>query len=68
MAQERKRKVQPPGRDQDREYRITMKIVVDAYDEYERAMGWYCYIQDKLDFPFTALHQQTCCFAPEGRG
>ncbi|MFZ1061286.1 MAG: calcium-binding protein [Candidatus Rokuibacteriota bacterium] len=31
-----------------------MEIVVDAYDEQERAMGWYYYLQDQLRFPFTA--------------
>lgn len=31
-----------------------MEIVVDAYDEQERAMGWYYYLQDQLQFPFTA--------------
>lgn len=40
--------------DEDREYRISMEIVVDAYGEDERAMGWYCYLQDKLTFPFIA--------------
>jgi hypothetical protein len=29
-----------------------MEIVVDAYDEVERAMGWYYYLQDTLEFPF----------------
>ena len=37
-----------------REERITMEIVVDAYDEMERAMGWYYYLEDHLRFPFTA--------------
>ena len=37
-----------------REQRITMEIIVDAYDEQERAMGWYYYLQDHLRFPFTA--------------
>ncbi len=37
-----------------REERITMEIVVDAYDEMERAMGWYCYLEEKLHFPFEA--------------
>ncbi len=41
-------------RDPEREERITMEIIVDAYDESERAMGWYYYLQDKLQFPFTA--------------
>ncbi len=30
----------------DREDRIAFEIVVDAYDETERAMGWYYYLQD----------------------
>ena len=41
-------------RDPEREHRISMEIVVDAYDRYERAMGWYYYLQDQLQFPFTA--------------
>lgn len=41
-------------RDPEREERITTEIIVDAYDESERAMGWYYYLQDKLQFPFTA--------------
>ena len=39
--------------DSEREERIIMDIVVDCYDESERAMGWYYYLQDTLDFPFT---------------
>ena len=37
-----------------RECRIEMEIVVDAYDEHERAMGWYYYLEETLQFPFTA--------------
>jgi Calcium binding len=40
--------------DEAREHRIHMEIVVDCYGEVERAMGWYCYLQDKLTFPFLA--------------
>src|SRR4051812_13873627 len=40
--------------DAAREERIDMEIVVDAYGPEERAMGWYCYLEDKLEFPFTA--------------
>jgi len=40
--------------DPEREDRILMEIVVDAHDEEERAMGWYCYLQDTLSFPFSA--------------
>ena len=43
-----------PKCDPKREHRIAMEIVVDAYDEQERAMGWYYYLQDQLRFPFTA--------------
>lgn len=31
-----------------------MAIVVDAYDEYERALGWYYYLESELKFPFTS--------------
>lgn len=43
-----------PKRDEEREDRITMEIVVDAYDSAERAMGWYYSLEDLLSFPFTA--------------
>jgi hypothetical protein len=37
-----------------REDRIAMEIVVDAYGADERAMGWYYYLQEKLEVPFVA--------------
>jgi calcium binding protein len=37
-----------------REDRIIMEIVVDAYNEEERSLGWYYYLEDKLRFPFKA--------------
>lgn len=40
--------------DKDREYRIDMEVVVDAYDSEERAMGWYYYVSDECGFPFKA--------------
>jgi hypothetical protein len=40
--------------DEEREERIIMEIVVDAYDEIERALGWYYYLNDNLCFPFSA--------------
>ena len=43
-----------PTRDTDREERITMQVVVDAYDASERAMGWFAYLENELEFPFTA--------------
>jgi hypothetical protein len=44
-----------PGQDRDREERIAMEIVVDAYGPEEQAMGWYYYLEEKLQFPFTAI-------------
>jgi hypothetical protein len=41
--------------DKEREERITMEVVVDAYNEEERAMGWYYYLQDTIQFPFDAI-------------
>ena len=40
--------------DEDREERIHMEIIVDAYGPEERAMGWYTYLNDQLTFPFVA--------------
>ena len=42
-------------RDEAREERITMEIVVDAYGPEEQAIGWHCYLDDVLQFPFTAI-------------
>ena len=41
-------------RDGEREKRIDYEIVVDAYNEEERAMGWYYYLDDNISFPFAA--------------
>lgn len=40
--------------DLEREARIQDEIVVDAYGAEERAMGWYCYLEGQLEFPFIA--------------
>jgi hypothetical protein len=41
-------------RDDEREERIVMEIIVDAYGPEEQAMGWYYYLDDHLQFPFLA--------------
>ena len=41
--------------DKAREDRIIFDIVVDAYDDTERAMGWYYYLQDELRTPFATV-------------
>ena len=50
------------SKDNDREERIDDEIVVDAYGEEERAMGWYYYLDDKISFPFNAE-----CFVIDNR-
>jgi hypothetical protein len=42
-------------KDEEREERIHMEIIVDAYGPEERAMGWYNYLADIMNFPFSAL-------------
>lgn len=39
---------------EERENRIKMEIIVDAYTRDEQAMGWYAYLNDTLVFPFEA--------------
>ena len=52
------------NKDVDIEYRIDYEIVVDCYGEYERATGWHCYLDDRLDFPFPALCDQVLPSSP----
>ena len=42
------------AKDETREERIDMEIIVDAYDTEERALGWYYYLDVNLHFPFSA--------------
>lgn len=41
-------------KDEEREDRIRNRIVVDAYDRHERAIGWYTYLEETIRFPFEA--------------
>ena len=43
-----------PAKDDEREERIHMEIIVDAYGPEEQALGWYYYLEGTLQFPFTA--------------
>lgn len=56
------------SRDEEREERITMEIVVDAYEPEEQAMGWYYYLQDTMQFPFTAVCASTRRISPLKEG
>lgn len=44
-----------PRLNKDREERIAMEIIVDAYGPEEQAMGWYYYLEEMLQLPFTAV-------------
>jgi hypothetical protein len=41
-------------KDEEREERIVMEIIVDAYGPEEQALGWYYYLKGRLTFPFRA--------------
>jgi hypothetical protein len=43
-----------PPRNESREQRIEMEIIVDCYGPEEQAMGWYYYLEGHLGFPFQA--------------
>lgn len=40
--------------DPEREDRIAMEIIVDAYGPEERALGWYYYLEENIQFPCIA--------------
>jgi len=40
--------------DKVRDKRIYDEIVVDCYDEIEQMLGWQCYLDETLKFPFLA--------------
>jgi hypothetical protein len=42
------------AKDEAREQRINMEITVDAYGPEEQAISWYNYLDDTLQFPFSA--------------
>ncbi|MGD8500099.1 MAG: calcium-binding protein [Phycisphaerales bacterium] len=48
----KKRSMAEARKNAERENRIEMEIIVDAYGPEEQAMGWYYYLEDKLYFPF----------------
>ncbi|MGA8669812.1 MAG: calcium-binding protein, partial [Terracidiphilus sp.] len=48
-------------RDPVREERIHEEIIVDANGPEEQVMGWYYYLEEKIQFPF---HAQCIASAP----
>lgn len=41
-------------KDETRDERIRMEVIVDAYTAEEQALGWYYYLEDKVTFPVQA--------------
>ena len=54
--------------DQPREDRILFEIVVDAYNETERALSWYYYLQEKLQFPLAGKCRSIRSTSPLKKG
>ena len=55
------------AKDEEREERINMEVVVDANGPEEQAMGWYYYLADTMHFPFSArcvAHRTTSPLKP----
>ena len=50
--------------DNEREHRIQMEAIVDAYGPEEQAMGWYYYLEDRIQFPFQARCQAERSISP----
>lgn len=38
---------------------ITMRVIVDCYDDYEVASSWYSFLSNHLHFPFAARIRRT---------
>ena len=55
-------------RDETREDRIHMEIVVDAYGPEEQAMGWYYYLDEMLSCPFSARCSSKRTISPLNEG
>ncbi len=50
--------------DEEREERIHMEIIVDAYGPEEQAMGWYYYLADTIQYPFSVRCVVRCTILP----
>ena len=46
--------VPKPRKNHIREERIHDQVIVDAYGPEEQALGWYYYLESKIQFPFSA--------------
>ena len=57
-----------PKKDPVRENRIHNEVIVNANGPEEQVMGWYCYLDDKIRFPFQARCIATKVVSPLRKG
>ena len=55
------------GRDEERDERIEMEIIVDTYDADEQAMGWHAYLDEHRD-QITAISRAPITSSTSGSG
>lgn len=51
-----------------REERIHNEVIVDAYGSEEQALGWYYYLENKIQFPFSARCMAAKVVSPLRKG
>ena len=51
-----------------REQRIHNEVIVDAYGLEEQALGWYYYLENKIQFPFLARCMAAKVVSPLRKG
>ena len=51
-----------------REERIHNEVIVDAYGPEEQALGWYYYLENKIQFPFSARCMAAKVVSPLRKG
>ena len=57
-----------PRKNRIREERIHNQAIVHAYGPEEQALGWYCYLENNLQFPFTARCIRSKVVSPLRKG
>ncbi len=55
-------------RDEQREQRIAAEAIVDVYGAEEQAMGWYYYLEERIQFPVTEICAERRMTSPLRKG
>ena len=51
-----------------REERIHNEVIIDGYGPEEQALGWYYYLENKIQFPFSARSMTAKVVSPLRKG